>query len=250
MSELITEKELNTLVENEYAGLPAIKDPVMKRTVKAVIENTLKGINEDEYSPTRTGDMAQYTPVIISLIRRTLPTLVGPQMVGMQAMNLPTGRIFVQRVYAVKDGVRQEVWGSGPVGTATAQGPEVPFAHSGPFTTQDGEALGWDLYDREYHKNLDYSLDANGLPKAPFAGSRNNGGDWNGDEKNALGVNWKDANDAYVSSKYKGVTADETYAVDEGPRYPEMAFGIESMDVSVKTRALKGRLTTEVVQDP
>ena len=238
MSELITEKEINTLVNNEYAGLPAIKDPVMKRTVKAVIENTLKGINEDEYSPTRTGDMAQYTPVIISLIRRTLPTLVGPQMVGMQAMNLPTGRIFVQRVYAVKEGVRQEVWGSGPVGTQTAQGPEVPFAHSGPFTTQDGEALGWDLYDSQYHRNLDYAPtteEGKTGPAAPFAGSRNNGGDWNSDYERAM-TNASSAN-------YKGTS------VDEGPTYPEMAFGIESMDVSVKTRALKGRLTTEVVQD-
>ena len=97
---IITEQELTKLIDSDYAGLPAIKDPVMKKTVKAVIENTLKNINEEEYSPTRTGDMAQYTPVIISLIRRTLPTLVGPQMVGLQAMNLPTGRIFVQRVYA------------------------------------------------------------------------------------------------------------------------------------------------------
>ena len=246
MSELITEKELNTLVENEYAGLPAIKDPVMKRTVKAVIENTLKGINEDEYSPTRTGDMAQYTPVIISLIRRTLPTLVGPQMVGMQAMNLPTGRIFVQRVYAVKEGVRQEVWGSGPVGTQTAQGPEVPFAHSGPFNTEDGEALGWDLYDSKYHQNLDYTPNANGLPTAPFAGRRRNGGDWDGAGNPSDQSSWQQ--DALIN---KTGQTDYGYgnAVSEGPIYPEMSFGIESMDVSVKTRALKGRLTTEVVQD-
>lgn len=248
MSELITEKELNTLVENEYAGLPAIKDPVMKRTVKSVIENTLKGINEDEYSPTRTGDMAQYTPVIISLIRRTLPTLVGPQMVGMQAMNLPTGRIFVQRVYAVKEGVRQEVWGNGPVGTQTAQGPEVPFAHSGPFTTEDGEALGWDLYDSQYHQNLDYTPDPNtGLPSKPFAGRRRNGGDWDGAGNPSDQASWTNAainpNGSNNGINYQGTS------VDEGPTYPEMAFGIEAMDVSVKTRALKGRLTTEVVQD-
>lgn len=236
MSELITEKEINILVDNDYAGLPAIKDPVMKRTVKAVIENTLKGINEDEYSPTRTGDMAQYTPVIISLIRRTLPTLVGPQMVGMQAMNLPTGRIFVQRVYAVKEGVRQEVWGSGPVGTKTAQGAEVPFAHSGPFTTADGESLGWDLYDSQYHHNLDYSQ-TNGVANAPFADRSSEDG-WANSLTNQAGSNYQGSKGQFTNT-----------GVDEGPTYPEMAFGIESMDVSVKTRALKGRLTTEVVQD-
>lgn len=222
MENILTEQELSQLVDSEYAGLPAIKDPVMKKTVKAVIENTLKGINEDEYSPNRTGDMAQYTPVIISLIRRTLPTLVGPQMVGLQAMNLPTGRIFVQRVYAVKDNMRQEVWGNGPISTQHKIGPEVPYTHSGPYPTDDGEALGWDLYDAAYHVT-----------------ERDNDG--NATKMSNVGVKER------AEEGNRGMT--DRYAVGEGPTYPEMAFGIESMDVSVKTRALKGRLTTEVVQD-
>lgn len=223
MENILTEQELSQLVDSEYAGLPAIKDPVMKKTVKAVIENTLKGINEDEYSPNRTGDMAQYTPVIISLIRRTLPTLVGPQMVGLQAMNLPTGRIFVQRVYAVKDNMRQEVWGNGPISTQHKIGPEVPYTHSGPYPTDDGEALGWDLYDAAYHVT---QRDAT-----------------SGEATKMSNVGVKER----AEKGNSGMT--DRYAVGEGPTYPEMAFGIESMDVSVKTRALKGRLTTEVVQD-
>ena len=226
MENILTEQELTKLVDSEYAGLPAIKDPVMKKTVKAVIENTLKGINEDEYSPNRTGDMAQYTPVIISLIRRTLPTLVGPQMVGLQAMNLPTGRIFVQRVYAVKDNQRQEVWGNGPISTQHKIGPEVPYTHSGPYPTEDGEALGWDLYDANYH-TIDGGVDDQGNP---LPGSMQNAG-------------------VRQRSEEGHTNMTGAYAVGEGPTYPEMAFGIESMDVSVKTRALKGRLTTEVVQD-
>ena len=190
MAEFLTEEQMNKLVNEDYAGLPAIKDATMKRTVKTVIENTLKNLNED-FSAVKTGDADQYTPVIISLIRRTLPTLVGPQMVGMQAMNLPTGRIFVQRVYSVKpNGQRQEVWGNGAVGTATAIGAPVDANHSGVFSTADGEALGW-----------------------------------------------KDYSDAPAGK------------IGTGNPYPEMAFGIESMDVSVGTRALKGRLTTEVMQD-
>jgi hypothetical protein len=186
MAEFLTEAQLNTIVEDEYAGLPGIKDATMKRTVKTVIENTLKNLNED-FSAVKTGDADQYTPVIISLIRRTLPTLVGPQMVGMQAMNLPTGRIFVQRVYAVngKTGARTEVWGGS--GEARPSAPIDPN-HSGMYETAYGESLGWK-------------------------------------------------------------TADEFGALNRGNPYSEMAFGIESMDVSVQTRALKGRLTTEVMQD-
>ena len=184
MAEFLTEAQLNTIVEDEYAGLPGIKDATMKRTVKTVIENTLKNLNED-FSAVKTGDADQYTPVIISLIRRTLPTLVGPQMVGMQAMNLPTGRIFVQRVYSVKNGVRQEVWGgSGEINPSAPIDPN----HSGMYETAYGESLGWK-------------------------------------------------------------TADAAGALSMGNPYSEMAFGIESMDVSVQTRALKGRLTTEVMQD-
>ena len=189
MAEFLTEAQLNTIVEDEYAGLPGIKDATMKRTVKTVIENTLKNLNED-FSAVKTGDADQYTPVIISLIRRTLPTLVGPQMVGMQAMNLPTGRIFVQRVYSVKNGQRQEVWGNGAIGQGTAIGAPVDPSHSGVYDTAFGESLGW-----------------------------------------------KDYSDAPAGK------------IGTGQPYAEMAFGIESMDVSVGTRALKGRLTTEVMQD-
>lgn len=211
MAEFLTEEQMNKIVEDDYAGLPAIKDATMKRTVKTVIENTLKNINED-FSAVKTGDAAQYTPVIISLIRRTLPTLVGPQMVGMQAMNLPTGRIFVQRVYSVKpNGQRQEVWGNGTVGTATAIGAPVDPNHSGMYTTADGEALGW----------KDYSA-TDGMMDSSLPGGYKAGDPASFATKNAL---------------YTGYP------------YPEMAFGIESMDVSVGTRALKGRLTTEVMQD-
>lgn len=211
MVELLTEEQLTKLVENEYAGLPAIKDSTMKRTVKTVIENTLKNLNED-ISAVKTGDVSQYTPVIISLIRRTLPTLVGPQMVGMQAMNLPTGRIFVQRVYAVKpNGQRTEVWGNGTIGTATAIGQPVDPNHSGAYTTADGEALGW----------KDYSA-TDGMMDSSLPGGYTVNDPATQKTKNAL------------------------YA---GYPYAEMAFGIDSMDVSVSTRALKGRITTEVMQD-
>lgn len=212
MAEMLTEETINKIVENEYAGLPAIKDSSMKRTVKTVIENTLKNINED-FSAVKTGDADQYTPVIISLIRRTLPTLVGPQMVGMQAMNLPTGRIFVQRVYSVKpNGQRTEVWGNGTIGTETAIGAPVDPNHSGTYTTADGEALGW----------KDYSATDGMMDSATYPGG------------------YKPGDPAAMTTKKN------LYA---GYPYAEMAFGIESMDVSVGTRALKGRLTTEVMQD-
>ena len=107
-------------------------------------------------------------------------------MIGLQALNVPTGRIFVQRVFAGS----QEVWGNGAIGTETSFGPAVPENFSGPYSTVEGEALGW----------KDYSDAPNGK-------------------------------------------------IGTGTQYPEMSFSIEAMDVSVKTRALKGKLTTEVISD-
>ena len=181
---MLTEQEIEKLITENYNDLPGVTDTSMQKTLKTVINNTQRMMmNEDN---TTTGDVAQFTPVIMSLIRRTMPTLVGPQMVGMQAMSQPTGSIFVERVYAGEN----EIWGNGTIGTATVAGKAPDPAFSGPYTTADGEKLGW----------KDYSA-------AP------------------------------------------TGQIGTGTQWPEMSFGIERMDVSVKMRALKGRLTTEVIQD-
>ena len=181
---MLTEQEIEKLITENYNDLPGVTDTSMQKTLKTVINNTQRMMmNEDN---TTTGDVAQFTPVIMSLIRRTMPTLVGPQMVGMQAMSQPTGSIFVERVYAGDN----EIWGNGTIGTATVAGKAPDPAFSGPYTTANGEKLGW----------KDYSAAPSGQ-------------------------------------------------IGTGTQWPEMSFGIERMDVSVKMRALKGRLTTEVIQD-
>ena len=176
-------QEYKDSIDVEFAGLPAIKPGGMHNIISRLMENTVQYLKE---TVTSTGDMAQWTPVIMSLIRRTMPTLVGPQMIGIQPLSMPTGRIFVQRVYAGD----QEVWGNGTIGTATAAGPAPDENFSGPYSTVDGEKLGW-----------------------------------------------KDYSDA------------PTGKIGTGTQYPEMSFAIEGVDVSVKTRALKGKITTEVVTD-
>ena len=190
MAEMLTEEFRNkwkNIVEEEYAGLPPVKDPIIKNAIYSAIHNTEKDLQE----ATVTGDIAQYTPVLISLIRRTLPTLVGPELVGLQPMSVPTGRIFVQHVY----GGGSEIWKEGTVGTATAAGAAPNPALSGPYTTANGEQLGW---------------------KATAEADQ--------------GV---------------GTVTVQT----PGTPWPEMQFSISAVDVSVKTRALKGRLTTEIISD-
>lgn len=184
-----TRKKYERLVCEDYAGLPGVKNPVMQNALYTILDNTMKHLKE---ATTDTVNVAQYTPVLISLIRRTLPTLVGPQIVGLQPLNVPTGRIFVQHVWQEKGGVTKEMWANGTVGEDTAIGEAPDETLTGPYTTEAGEKLGW-----------------------------------------------------FPQSNLKA--GDELTAV--GDAYPEVSFTIDAVDVSVKTRALKGKITTEVMQD-
>lgn len=191
------------LVESENIDAPKITDPHMRGVLYQVLENTSKELNE----ATVTGDIAQYTPVLMSLIRRTMPTLVGNQMVGVQSMSAPTGRIFAQHVYygTSKTG-GTETWANGTVGTGTSVGAAPNANFTGPYTTPEGEALGW--------------TEATG--SATIAAKAIDG-----------------------TNPAAAVKLDVT----GGPVWPEMSFAIDYIDVSVKTRALKGKLTTEIVSD-
>ena len=46
---------------------------------------------------TATGPVAGFDPVLISLIRRSMPNLVAYDLAGVQPMNAPTGLIFAMR---------------------------------------------------------------------------------------------------------------------------------------------------------
>lgn len=171
----------------EDSSMPLIESQSMKRNLVKIFENTEKALMTEA---TETGDVAQYTPVLMSLIRRVMPTLCGTQMYGVQSLNLPTGRIFAQHVYYGKN--KQggtETWANGTVGTADAVGAAPDATYGGPYTTKDGEKLGW----RE--------------------------------------------------------AASDGANVTESKLYKEMSFAIDYIDVSVQTRALKGKLTTELLND-
>ena len=197
------------LVESESPVAPKITDSHTKAVLYQVLENTTKELNE----ATQTGDIAQFTPVLMSLIRRTMPTMVGNQMVGVQAMLAPTGRIFAQHVYygSNKSG-GTETWANGTVGTTTSFGAAPNKDFSGPYTTAAGEALGWDTA-------------AARTGTATIAAT------------SIDGTNPVAAVESPVSIAAAGTV------------WPEMSFSIDYIDVSVKSRALKGKLTTEIVSD-
>ena len=102
-----------------YEGAEAIKDSHRKMVTAVLLENQEKFLREQnnflyEASPTNSGNAAGasgafgsgstpagptagFDPVLISLIRRSMPNLVAYDLAGVQPMNGPTGLIFAMR---------------------------------------------------------------------------------------------------------------------------------------------------------
>ena len=102
-----------------YDGAEAIKDSHRKMVTAVLLENQEKFLREQsdflyEASPTNSGNAAGasgafgagstpagptagFDPVLISLIRRSMPNLVAYDLAGVQPMSGPTGLIFAMR---------------------------------------------------------------------------------------------------------------------------------------------------------
>lgn len=104
----------------EHASFAPIKDEQRKAITATILENTERNMREDSTAvslssllmetPTNAvgtlgytssaasaGPVAGYDPVLISLIRRSMPNLVAYDIAGVQPMTGPTGLIFAMR---------------------------------------------------------------------------------------------------------------------------------------------------------
>jgi len=99
-----------------HPDLPEIKDPYRKAVTALVLENQAQAMVKEggnmltEASPTNsagtggftggatsTGPVAGFDPILISLVRRSLPNLIAYDICGVQPMTGPTGLIFAMR---------------------------------------------------------------------------------------------------------------------------------------------------------
>ena len=122
-------------------GAEKIENDQVREATAIVLENnqnealgqnkTAKFVNEE--SGTQSGDVDGYDPVLISMVRRTMPSLIAFDMAGVQPMRLPTGKVFAMRNYYTNEKT--------PANEAFFQNaPRTDF--SGPLTTQAAETLG------------------------------------------------------------------------------------------------------------
>jgi len=93
----------------EHSALPEIGNSHKTAVTAQILENTESAIREGqsygagaqllgEAAPTNnTGEVQNYDPVLINLVRRSMPNLVAYDIVGVQPMTGPTGLIFAMR---------------------------------------------------------------------------------------------------------------------------------------------------------
>jgi hypothetical protein len=88
----------------EHNDLPEISDSYRKAVTTVILENQEKALKEDkgflgEAAPTNAtgGNVDNWDPILISLVRRAMPNLIAYDVAGVQPMTGPTGLIFAMR---------------------------------------------------------------------------------------------------------------------------------------------------------
>ena len=97
-------------VLNEETAGP-ISDNHRRQVTAAILENQERAMREEAQQSsfgviseagTETGNVQNFDPVLISLVRRAMPNLIAYDVCGVQPMTGPTGLIFAMKS-AVQD---------------------------------------------------------------------------------------------------------------------------------------------------
>ena len=223
----------------DYEGLDPIKDTHRRAVTAVLLENQEKFLSEEQAfnsginlmeTPTNSGNaagagggfsggataagpVAGFDPVLISLIRRSMPNLVAYDLAGVQPMNGPTGLIFAMRSR---------------------------------YTDQSGAETFYDEVDTAYSgQNKGFDLTA-GMsdPDAGIGTTAQSGS--NPGVLNPVGSATSTAYDVGQGM----VTGDAENLEGTGDNaFNQMAFSIEKVTVTAKSRALKAEYSLELAQD-
>ena len=201
----------------DYEGLDPIKDSHRRAVTAQLLENQEVAIREEKEflseAPTNSvssGGVSNFDPVLISLIRRAMPNLVAYDLAGVQPMNGPTGLIFAMRSrYSTMSGTE-----------ALFDEANTSFSNSG-ITTSSSYVTG------------------------SQGASVGFGTAQSGSNPGVLNPN---ANSTAYSVG-QGMNTEFSEELGAGQSFNEMAFSIEKVTVTAKSRALKAEYSLELAQD-
>jgi FlaG/FlaF family flagellin (archaellin) len=219
-----------------HEGLGGIKDAHKRMVTAVLLENQEKMLREEREflgeTPTNhtassgavaglsgqaSGALTGFDPVLISLIRRSMPNLVAYDLAGVQPMNGPTGLIFAMRSrYDTNAGTE-------------AFFDEADSAHSGIGTNGSASANPYVANSSGVAAGFGTNVQA-------------------GENPGALNPSSNGTQAAY--SVGRGMDTQTAEALGEtGNDFQEMAFSIEKVTVTAKSRALKAEYSLELAQD-
>ena len=206
----------------DHQGLGDIKDNHRRMVTAVLLENQEKALQEEkaflsEAPITNSGNaagasgglggsanapVAGFDPVLISLIRRSMPNLVAYDLAGVQPMNGPTGLIFAMRSR---------------------------------YQDQTGPEAFFNEADTRFSGNNA----ANGLTATGIGATIAQTGD-----------NPAVLNDSGTYNVNTGMhTGDSENLGGDSGAFNEMAFSIEKVTVTARSRALKAEYSLELAQD-
>ena len=225
----------------DYEGLDPIKDSHRRAVTAVLLENQEKFLREEAAfssgmnlmeTPTNAanqpgqqggfggsanaaGPVAGFDPVLISLIRRAMPNLVAYDLAGVQPMSGPTGLIFAMRSR---------------------------------YTNQEGTEAFYNEADTAFSGQDDgFNLTAGMTDAAVGMGTTSQTGT-NPSVLNPVGTATTNPSPYNVGQGM--VTGDaENLGAGVGDQFNQMAFSIEKVTVTAKSRALKAEYSLELAQD-
>ena len=222
----------------DYSGLDEIKDSHRRAVTAILLENQEKELREAREflyeAPTNftastagaagfggsaqgfsAGPTAGFDPVLISLIRRSMPNLVAYDLCGVQPMNGPTGLIFAMRSRYNNQSGTEAFYN------------EVDSAFSG--------------QDSGFNVTSGFTAGNVGMGTTTQQGTN----------PGILDGTAPQTGDATTYNVGQGMRTDsaEDLGQGTGDHFNQMAFSIEKVTVTAKSRALKAEYSLELAQD-
>ena len=218
----------------DYEGMDPIRDSHRRSVTAILLENQERELREERaflsesptnftgssgatagFSASATGATQGFDPVLISLIRRSMPNLVAYDLAGVQPMNGPTGLIFAMRSRY-----------------NTMSGTEALFNEAD--TAFAGQDSGFNLTNGFTAGNV-------GMGTTTQRGTN----------PGLLDATYPATGDATTYNVGQGMRTDdaENLGNTTGDHFNEMAFSIEKVTVTAKSRALKAEYSLELAQD-
>jgi len=139
----------------EHEDLPQIQDATKRAITLRLLENQEKALQEANVTG---ANVDNWDPILISLVRRTMPQLMAYDTIGVQPMSGPTGLIFAMKSHYTGDA------SSGAEALALPAGqPDVDWSGdegtANVLSTADGEALGGFVSGGGDFKEMSFSIE-------------------------------------------------------------------------------------------